>query len=239
MRIALIADVHANLPALEAVWADIHRQGITAVYCLGDLVGYYPWPNEVIAFIREHGIRCIQGNYDEGVGEELLACGCDFPNAEAARLGETSLNWTIDTVSEDNKVWLRALPKELVFAAEGRTFWLVHGSPWRNNEYLTADYPEAPLRELLVSTGRDVLVCSHTHLAYHRQYGSKHVINAGSAGKPKHGNPNVTYVVVELGSKVAVSVIEVPYDSEAAAAAVQPAGLPVEFAAILRTGLAR
>jgi predicted phosphodiesterase len=68
MRIAIFSDVHGNLPALEAVLTDIGRQQCDAVYCLGDLVGYAPFPNEVIARIREEGVPTIMGNYDDGVG---------------------------------------------------------------------------------------------------------------------------------------------------------------------------
>ncbi|MGE5654494.1 MAG: metallophosphoesterase family protein [Bacillota bacterium] len=238
MRVALIADIHANLPALEAVWKSIETQRVDQVLCLGDLVGYYPWPNEVIDFIRIKDIATIQGNYDEGVGEELIACGCDFKDEEAARLGGISLDWAIAKVTDENKLWLRNLPQEMRLEIEGRSIWLVHGSPRRNNEYLTAQFPEHELASFLTAGEADILLCAHTHLAYHRQVGDGHVINVGSAGKPKHGNPNVTYVMMQLDQNVSISVIEVPYDHVSAATATAAAGLPEAFAQILRTGKA-
>lgn len=238
MRIALFADVHANLYALAAVWADIQQRGIGDVYCLGDLVGYYPWPNEVVEFVRLHDIPTIQGNYDESVGEELLQCGCDFPNKAAAILGEASLNWTVDAMRPGNGRWLRDLPPTLRLNVRDHHLLLVHGSPRRNNEYLTTDYPADQLLSLMANDPSDILLCAHTHLSYHRLLDGLHVINAGSAGKPKHGNPNVTYTVLHLeGQVVRTEVVEVAYDFESAAAATEQAGLPTAFASTLRTGL--
>lgn len=238
MRIAVLADIHGNLPALQAVLADIATREAAAVYCLGDLVGYGPWPNQVIELLRAQPIACLQGNYDEGVGEELLVCGCDFPDEEAARLGEISLNWSIDETSEENKQWLRQLPGTLQVELAGRRLLLVHGSPRKNNEYLTESFPAEQLVAMLEQANADILLCGHTHLAYHRQLGDRHVINAGSVGKPKQGNPNAVYQLIELGQRVAVTTVEVAYDAAAAAEAVLAAGLPEEFARIVRTGIA-
>lgn len=239
MRVAVLADVHANLPAMQAVWTDIQGKGVDRVFCLGDLVGYYPWPNQAIDFVRQHEIECIQGNYDESVGGELFACGCDFKDAKAAELGEISLNWTIGQTTGENKAWLRGLPKQLRLKLAGRDLWLVHGSPRRNTEYLTQQFPLTELQQMLADeTAGSVLFCGHTHLAYHRKLDELHVINAGSAGKPKHGNPNVTYVLVELDENVTVSIVEVAYDYRQAAADVIRAGLAEEFAQVLLTGQA-
>ncbi|HBK86238.1 MAG TPA: YfcE family phosphodiesterase [Firmicutes bacterium] len=236
MRIAVFSDIHGNLPALQAVLADIEAKRFDKAFCLGDLVGYGPWPNEVVDLLRQREIPCIQGNYDESVGEELMVCGCDFTDAEAARLGEISLNWTIDATTEENKTWLRDLPQSLTADLGGYRLLLVHGSPRQNNEYLTFDYPAEQLEHFLQEAEADIVLCGHTHLAFHRQIGSKHVVNAGSAGKPKHGNPNVVYQLIELGEQVAVTTVEVPYDYSVASQAIVAAGLPEEFARIVRTG---
>lgn len=236
MRIAVIADIHGNLPGLQAVLADIENRRVERTFCLGDLVGYGPWPNEVVELLRASPVHCVQGNYDQSVGEELMACGCDFSSAEAARVGDISLNWTIDATSDQNKAWLRELPAARRLELAGQRLLLVHGSPRQNNEYLTADYPEDQLQAFLEEAAADILCCGHTHLPYHRQIGGKHVINAGSAGKPKHGNPNVVYQIVELGARVAVTTVEVPYDFELTASEIEKAGLPPEFASIIRTG---
>lgn len=238
MRIAVIADIHGNLPALQAVLTDIETRQVDKVFCLGDLVGYGPWPNEVIDLLQKSSIPCLQGNYDEGVGEELMACGCDFPTEEAAREGGISLNWSIDVTTEENKAWLRALPKTLAVSLGGYQMLLVHGSPRKNNEYLTFDFPVDQILQFLTESGADIIVCGHTHLPYHRQLGDKHIINAGSAGKPKHGNPNVLYQLLELGKQVTVTTVEVAYDWAKTEQAMLLAGLPEKFATIIRTGIA-
>jgi predicted phosphodiesterase len=138
-KLTLIADIHGNHLALQAVLDDTKRRGVDAVYCLGDLVGYTPFPNEVIAIIRREGIPTVQGNYDDGIGFDRLVCGCDFPNEEARLAGKQSLGWTKKHTTEDNKAFLRGLPKEIRVEMEGQRMLLVHGSPRALNEDIQED----------------------------------------------------------------------------------------------------
>jgi predicted phosphodiesterase len=94
MRMAVLSDLHANLPALQAVWADLQARRPDAVYCLGDLVGYGAQPNEVIDFVRAEAIPTVMGNYDEGVGFDLDDCGCVYRDPADDRRGKQSLLWT-------------------------------------------------------------------------------------------------------------------------------------------------
>lgn len=236
MRLAFISDIHANLPALQAVWADIEQRQCQQVYCLGDLVGYAPFVNQVIDFIREKAIPCIQGNYDDAVGNYRLLCGCDFADERARELGEKSLAFTRQVITTENRAFLAALPAQLRITVQGRDFLLVHGSPLRNNEYLRPDTPEQYLNHLLEQFACQVLVCGHTHLPYIKKLPAGLVINAGSAGKPKHGSPAATYVMLDVGEEIQGQVIEVPYDVAATVQAIQEAGLPGDFARLLETG---
>lgn len=238
MRIAIFADVHANLPALEAVWSDIARQRVQAVYCLGDVVGYFPWPNEVIAFLKEHNVTCIRGNYDQAVGEDAEDCGCGFTDPEAQRLGQISMRYTVATVTAENKAWLRERPETLHVEADGHRALLLHGSPRRINEETTIAFPADLLSELMRAERADVLCCAHTHLPGHFERDGIHVVNAGTAGKPKLWTPNVNYVLIDIDERVRASIIEVAYDCERVAQAVLAAGLPEQFAAIARSGRA-
>ena len=86
MRVAIFSDIHGNLPALEAVLADVARRRPDAMYCLGDLVGYGPFPNEVIERIRSEQIPTITGNYDDGVGHDRDECGCAYREPDERRL---------------------------------------------------------------------------------------------------------------------------------------------------------
>lgn len=235
-RLAFIADIHGNHLALLAVLDDIKRKGVKKIFCLGDLVGYGPFPNEVIEIIRKGRIPTVMGNYDDGVGFDRLACGCDFPNEEARRAGEQSLAWTKEHTTEDNKAFLRSLPKEIRLRAGGRTIQMVHGSPRALNEYLFEDTPESTLQEIFETSGAEILVVGHTHKPFHRLFKGNHLINAGSVGRPKHGDPNAVYCIMTLSEEVNVEFPKVPYDSHTTAKAILDRGLPEEFASLLLTG---
>jgi putative phosphoesterase len=241
-RIAIFSDIHANLPALEAVLADMDRRGLVDRYCLGDLVGYATFPNEVIETIRELRIPCIMGNYDLGVGNSSAECGCAYKDAHAEALGRRSIAWSNSHTSEGNKAFLRDLPSQIPLPLGDLRVVLVHGSPRKVNEYLYEDRPDASLERLLDLAQADVLVCGHTHIPYHRHLPSgRHVINDGSVGKPKDGNPSACYVVMEAaGPDLRVEFIRVPYDAESAARAIEatsdPDLMPHEYATMLREG---
>lgn len=211
MKLAVFSDVHGNMQALEAVLRDIETRGADMVWCGGDLVGYGANPGEVIDVIRHRGIPTVMGNYDDGVAYSRIACGCDYPDAEA-------MVWTKANTTPAQKAYLRNLPHRLQREIEGHQVVLVHGSPAALNEYLFAHEEESIFRAHLAAAGADVLVTGHTHRPYHKILDGKHVVNSGSAGKPKHGNPNATYVLLTLTpGKVTVDIVEVPYDHEAAA----------------------
>lgn len=237
MRLAVFSDVHGNIQGLTAVLADIDRRQPDLVWCGGDLVGYGANPREVIATIRDRAIPTVMGNYDDGIGYWRMVCGCDYPNEEAMQRGLKSIAWTKEQTTDADKAYLRNLPYRLQREIEGLQVVLVHASPAALNEYLYQETPEERLREHLQATGADVLIYGHTHKPYHRVVDGRHLVNSGSAGKPKHGNPNATYAMIEIRQgEVSVEIIEVPYDYEAAARAVEATELPREFAQMLREG---
>lgn len=237
MRIAVIADIHANLPALEAVLADIAGRDVDLLLCAGDLVGYGPHPNEVVERIRREQIAAVCGNYDETAAFDRPVCGCVFPDKAAQELGERSLSWTQAHTSEENKAFLRSLPPQLSFNIEEHALHMTHGSPRARDEYLYAETPAETLAEMLALAGADILVVGHTHRPYHRNLPAGHVINCGSVGKPKHGSPAAVYALIDLNKDPAVSFIETPYDVERTVRDIIIAGLPAEFAEALRIGL--
>src|SRR4051794_21160026 len=188
--IAIFGDIHANLPALEAVMADMQRRPLGGVYCLGDLVGYCVWPDEVVAVLRESGVPTIMGNYDLGVGNDSDDCGCAYKDAHAEALGKLSIAWSNTHTTAESKQYLRSLLPQIPLQAGELRVMLVHGSPRRINEYLYEDRPNSSFERLLDLVEADVLVCGHTHIPYHRVLDSgQHVVNAGSVGKPKDGDP--------------------------------------------------
>jgi predicted phosphodiesterase len=246
MRYALLSDVHANLPALEAVLHDVAQRAPHATtYHLGDLVGYSPWPNEVVDRIRAAGIAGVAGNYDSTVATSYKHCGCRSENPAQEALAHISFEWTCAHTSERSKAFLGGLPFRLDLRplgghVAGPTVTLVHATPMNNLVYVTEDRPDAFLSKLAVHAGLktgDVLCFGHTHKPWHRVVDGVHFINTGSVGRPKDGDPHAGYVLLEVDDAgVTVTVVRVPYDVETAAREVVRAGLPAEFAAFLHAG---
>ena len=236
-RVTIFGDIHGNLPALEAVFTDIEKQELTQLYCLGDLVGYGTFPNEVIAAIRQRNIPTLMGNYDQGVGNSSDDCGCAYRTKEGST-GKRSIAWSNQNTTNGNKEYLRQLVTQIPLGLGDLRVLLVHGSPRKINEYLYEDRPDATMERLLDIAEADVLVCGHTHLPYHRILPSgRHVVNAGSVGKPKDKNPAACYVVLEAGdNSLGVEFRRVAYDIERAAKAIEATEMPHEYAQMLRTG---
>ncbi len=256
MKIALFSDIHANLPALEAFFAHLETTKPDAVYCLGDLVGYNVWPNEVIQEIRKRGIPTIAGNYDFGVGRNSDDCGCAYKTEEDRAMGAQSISFTNQIIKEDERLYLRTLPAhlQLEFQLNNDPLFLllVHGSPRKINEYLFEDREEKSMLRILENAHADVLFFGHTHKPYHRifeyevenQKAYRHAINIGSVGKPKDGDSRGCYVMLTLeenSSKFNKESIQVDfhrfeYDVEKAALAVENSILPNAYAEMLRKG---
>lgn len=227
MKIALFSDIHANLPALEAFFADVETRKPDAIYCLGDLIGYNIWPNDIIEEVRRRGIATLAGNHD------LKTSG-----------------YAYELVSPENRLYLDTLPRHirLEFQLSGKPFNLVmaHGSTRGINEYVLADTDEQYVNDMMIEAQADILFVGHSHKPYHRIINAdgrnRHVINIGSVGKPKDGNADGCYVLLTLTSNsslddtdsIKVEFIRVPYDVEKAANAIEDSLLSDEFADMLR-----
>jgi putative phosphoesterase len=238
-RIAVFGDLHGNSAATAATLAAIDRAAPDAVYCLGDLVGYGACPNETIDLVRERGIPTVMGNYDDGVGFDRDDCGCAYKDAAERERGQRSLFWTRSATTADRKAYLRSLLPEIRFEAGGLRLRLVHGSPRRMNEYLFADRDPRSLERIAAGADCDVLVFGHTHLPWTREIGGVRFVNAGSAGKPKDGDPRAAWVLLTVapGRPVQVETPRESYSVAPMAAAIRAAdGLPDHFARDIETG---
>ena len=211
-RIALFSDVHGNLPALETVLADIDAASIEERYCLGDLVGYGPWPAEVVERIRSLGIPTVQGNYDEGIGNRRGQCGCYYPTDQARSDGAASYAFTDAHIGDADAAWLARLPSQIRFEEDGVRVLLVHGSPRQVNEYLLQDRKDRQLARLAAEADADVVCVGHVHVPYHRSMpaaggtaGTVHYVSSGSVGKPKDGDPRACWVELVMGSRNVVA----------------------------------
>jgi predicted phosphodiesterase len=246
VKYALISDVHANLPALEAVLQHIGtRPDVAATYHLGDLVGYAPWPNETVALICELRIAGVAGNYDSTVGTDYKHCGCRYEDPRQEELSHISYNWTRQHVSPDTKRFLAGLPFRIDLLPNGGHLAgprviLVHGSPTLNTLYWTEDRPDEFCLKMAGIAGAkpgDVIAFGHTHLPWHREVGGIHFVNTGSVGRPKDGDWRAGYVLLESGSgTVKVENVRVEYDLERAMSGIRESELPDEFAQFLQTG---
>lgn len=261
MRCAILSDVHGNLDALEAVLADATDQGaVDELWCLGDLVGYGPQPNECVAALRERNARCVAGNHDWAAIEKMDTAEFN-PEATEAAL------WTRSRLAPENRDYLAALPETLLAGSAGE-FTLAHGSPrepvW---EYLTHvsvarlnfDYFQTPY-----------CLVGHTHvpLIFQRptsgerspQYKTvvpapdlpvalgdhRLIVNPGSVGQPRDGNPHAAYMVYDSGapstggsratSKPTLTLRRVPYPVSAVQDKMRAAGLPPRLVTRLTYG---
>lgn len=244
MRYALISDIHANLPALDGVLDDIRaRTGIDAVYHLGDIVGYAPWPNDVVQRIQTEGIPGVAGNYDSTVATHYKHCGCRSEDARQERPAHESYEWTLEAVSAATTRFLAGLPfridvKPLGGHVNGPRLVLVHAHTSNNLIYVDENRPDAFLSKMADAAGLvagDVLAFGHTHKPWHRNVGGVHFINSGSVGRPKDGDWRGCYVTVAFSAAgVDVEIVRVEYEVDDAARAIMSSGLPTEFAHFLR-----
>lgn len=255
-RIALFSDIHANLPALEAFFADVEARQPDFMYCLGDLVGYNIWPNEVIDEIRKRNIPTIAGNYDFGIGRESDDCGCAYKTEEEKANGAVSIAFTNKIIKPAQRHYLRTLPAhikvEFQLNNDRLNLLLVHGSPRKINEYLFEDRDEKSLLRIMKEADADIMCFGHTHKPYHRILDSnegdqphfRHAINIGSVGKPKDADNRGGYVMLTIDEQssvlnkdsIEVEFIRFAYDVEKAARAVEASELPNAYAENLRKG---
>jgi len=235
MRYAFFSDIHSNIYALESVLADISTTGVDERYALGDLVGYAPWPNEVLDRLRGEAIPVVMGNYDDGTGFGRDECGCAYTHPVEKALGEAGFAWTKAHTSDANKAWLRTLAPQIRLEVGDVRFLLVHGSPRKMNEYLYEDKPDSTFARIAADAGADVIVFGHTHRPYEKTVAGTRFINDGSAGKPKDGDPRACWALVETSSAgLTVDFRRVEYDIDAAAQGILASELPHEFANQLR-----
>ena len=235
MKIAIFGDIHGNIEALKAAYDAAQAARAEKVYHLGDLGGYSPFVNEVVDFLVEHDIEGVQGNYDEAVANDREHCGCKAENPVQEEMAGWSFLWTKEHASKKAKDFMRILPFSISFSTLGKKVLLFHATPSKNNLYWHEDRPEKFFNEMAAKADADILVYGHTHKPYRKDFGNKILINAGSVGKPKDGDPRACVAMIDITSDdVKVEFLRVPYDVEQAAQAIVASGLPEYFAQRLK-----
>jgi hypothetical protein len=238
--IAVFGGVYSNHLALRAVLADAARRGATRFYCLGDLGGFGPSPDRVFPILFEHGVKVVQGNYDEAIGNRLGDCGCGYTDPRDNHYARISYAYTLARTSDGYKDWLRTLCPERRDELGGKSLRMVHGSPRRINEFLwESTSPVDFLEKLCGEPPCDVLLCTHTGLHWQRRLPSgRLVVNVGAIGRPANdGRTEVWYALLSgEGANVRAELVPVPYDHERLAQEMIAEGLPPEFVETIRTG---
>jgi predicted phosphodiesterase len=230
MRVAVMGDIHANLPALQAVLADVARIGADAVYCVGDVVGRGPHPNQVVDELRRAEIPTVQGNWDEAIGMDREHSGAHWPTPEGEAAGQASLLWSAEELTDENRAWLRQLPTTLrVDVGGGRTMLLFHGSPLKETDYLWADRPSRVFARVATDEGDDLFAFGHTHEAWHRAIAQSHFVAVGSVGCGTEGDARARYAVIYIGQpEIAVGFRAVDYDHTSVVTDLARIGLPID-----------
>ncbi len=239
-HIAVFSDVHANLTALNAVLHNIDSRGITDIFCLGDLVDFAPWPNEVITAIRERGIPTVMGNHDERVGFNLAVTALDKHSPQEQRARAAAIAISQREVSADNKQYLRLLPHAIrLELKEGRVvknLLLVHASPDALDEYIYSGHNEEHLLRFWRERRFDALIMGHTHRAYIRyitRSGDRPLLiaNTGATGRMKPGEPLATYLLCHLdGQELTAETVTINYDRAETASAILASEIPDFYA---------
>lgn len=236
MKALVVSDIHANWPALEAVAAA--EPDADAVFCLGDLVDYGPFPHDVIRWVRARATLTVRGNHDHAVATRE-ACQSS-PRFRHASEVTRELMW--QALDPDEIAFLSSLPLRANLLFDGRRIALVHAAPEDPlYRYVPPDDEGAAWDREARGVPADLLLTGHTHLPLaRRSAGGVLVVNPGSVGQPKDGDPRAAYAVIDDGR---VEHRRAAYDVERTVAGLESAALPADVVAflvrVLREGRAR
>ncbi len=231
MKIAVIADIHANYPALEAVLQDIKERKIKQVWNLGDIIGYGPYPNEVIRALKNNHVRSILGNNDTDI--------LNFPRNKERWKGKKSpvkyfsFAWTYRSLKSSSMDYLSKLPMSLRLNIAGKKFFLFHGSPRALDDPLSASTPISKFREIAQKIREGIILCGHTHVFFKKRIAGVTFINPGSVGRPFDHNPNASYVILDISDgRMHVKNCRIKYNQQKTLSKLKREGFPKE---IIRT----
>lgn len=232
MRIALISDIHSNLPALESVLAEIDREGITDIYCLGDVVGYGADPVLCVVLVRSRCSKVVLGNHDLAVatGEGIEYLPPD---------GQIAAEHNADQLDGDQKAWLAALP----FIDSDSHVTLAHASPGDPERWLRVE-SFFLAQDQFNHFQTDVCFVGHTHLpgilcnqlgVLRVRQGHRYLINVGSVGQPRDGDPRACLSIFDTES-FSYELRRIPYNVDRAIQRIKEEGLPKRLGKRLEKG---
>lgn len=239
-RIACFGGVYSNHLALAAAIQDARQRGVDSIYCLGDFGGFGPHPNRALELLRDHGVHCIQGNYDNSIGNELDDCQCGYTDPRDNHFAQISYDYTLQHTDADHRAWMRSLPESLRLELGPYKLLLSHGSPRKMNEFLWESTTSTQFLDSLADRfDADVMLITHTGIKWQRELANhRRLVNVGVLGRPENdGATNVWYTVLEYNAdRLSVEFVAVQYKHELLAAEMLAEQLPEEFVDTIRNG---
>lgn len=241
-RLLLLADLHGNFPALEAIDRAVDCSSFDHIVNCGDSLVYAPFPKETLRWLQQQRVLSIRGNTDNKVVEILCGKVPRKPKKEEKRIMYTS---TAASLDEQGRRQLLAMPEtaRLVLAEAGDdtskdlTLGIYHGSPADPEEFLFADTPDSRFAELAMQVRCRLVVTGHSHSPYHKIVCGVHFINPGSAGRMFDGDPRASCAIVDIEAEhIAVRHLRINYDIERVVAELARQHLPEIYATMFRQG---
>ena len=240
MKAAFIGGIYSNYHALKSTLADIDRRNVDAVWFLGDLGAFGPYPDRIPELLIEKSIPGIQGNYEQSLASGSTDCNCGYTDPRDNQYAQVSYDYTAKHTSPHYKNWMGELPLQVRLEVDGLRVLLCHGSPRKINEFLWQSTTPDPFIDRLCQESKcDVIVCTHTGLHWQkRTERGNHIVNAGVVGRPANdGRTNVWYTLVDIErGRLNVEFVPVGYDHERLAREMREEKLPEEFVKTILTG---
>lgn len=244
MHLAVFGGIYNNYLALQAAIEDAKRAGADALYCLGDMGAFGPYPDRVFGPLRDHGVICIQGNYDNSIGNDLQDCQCGYTDPRDNYFAKLSYDYTYANTSAENRRWLRDLPTEHRIEVDGLRILMCHGSPRKTNEFLWESTTSTQFLDKLADDyAADLILATHTGIHWQREMsGGRRFVNVGVLGRPENdGRTVVWYAQIRTGGDAVAGGIDIQfvpleYDHLRLAQEMRDERLPQEFVATIETG---